>query len=144
MGFEKHILMTHHDESDPCPRCTELLAMAHGTIAAWFLTIKKKYPDMHVAKSYRGRDEQEEDYRLGESKEHFPNSRHNTVDPFYGNPCSQALDLFQQVNGQYELNESIMRMIDSNNKYDGLPFTWGGNFRDLHDTDHFEMSGPKA
>lgn len=133
--------MTHHDENDPCPRCTELLAMAHGTIAAWFLNnVKPKYPNMHVSESYRDRDRQEEMFAQGKSKEHFPNSKHNCVDPFYGNPCSRALDLFMQTDGQYVLNENIFISIDSMNKYDGHPITWGGSFTTIHDTPHFEMA----
>jgi hypothetical protein len=80
--------VSHHTQATDCPLCVEKCKDLHPTMAAWFWRLKHEYPDCHVSCSYRGKAEQEDAFKRGTSKLHWPNSMHNTKP-------ARAMDLFQ-------------------------------------------------
>lgn len=110
---------------------------AHPDLAKWFREIvKPKFNDCHISWSYRGRDDQEKAFLDGKSKLHFPLSAHNKSDD-QGNACAMALDLFElDYNGIARWAWGYFRSIAQMSP----ELRWGGDFKDLGDSDHFELS----
>lgn len=130
--------MSHHTHEQECPACEEKLEKAHPALAVWFHKQKAKNPKLHVSWSYRDKDNQEEAYSEGRTKLHYPNSKHNKLP-------AEALDLF-------ELNEQSIAIwnpmtfadIAAQSEKDGDPIMWGGRWKTIGDTDHFQFkSGEK-
>ncbi len=133
--------MKHVNGVISCPSCEDKLNSAYPDLAQWFReSVKPKYPDCHIAWSYRGRDEQETAFLDGKSKLHFPLSAHNKSDD-RGNPCALALDLFQlDFNGVGRWAWAYFRTIADDAKAACVPIKWGGDYKTLGDADHIEWS----
>lgn len=130
--------MIHSSDVD-CPGCKTFLFQVHPQLVVWFYWLVDNHPGAHIAKGWRGEEEQNEDVAEGRSKLSWPNSKHNMLDE-QGNPCSQALDIFQLESGKALFDKEFFKQIDDENKTAGFPIKWGGTFPHFPDYDHFELT----
>jgi len=132
--------MNHHDPGPTCPSCEKKLEEAHPYMASWFHDIKKDIPMIHISWSYRDGPSQELAFKQGKTKLHFPLSKHNFIK--IGKPCSLALDLFVlSVEGIAQFPQLTYAKINAYNESKSLPINWGGKWKSIGDSDHFEFSG---
>jgi hypothetical protein len=128
----------HHTDDPVCPLCEAKLQQAHSYLQGFFREKKKKYSNLHVSWSFRNKVEQEQAYLDGKTRAHFPKSPHNKMKD--GKPCAEALDLFQiDEDGVARFSPLFYVKLSHECEEDKLPIVWGGNFKKLHDYDHFEL-----
>jgi peptidoglycan L-alanyl-D-glutamate endopeptidase CwlK len=91
-----------------------------------------------VVCGYRGEEDQNKAYAIGNSQVNFPHSKHNKQP-------SEAVDLAPiNINNQIEW-DNIAKFIKLANEFLGIAekentkIIWGGNFKTLKDYGHFEM-----
>jgi hypothetical protein len=139
-GMGPHVSSVHHTADTLCPKCEITLTWAHHEFIAVWRAIKTKFPDSHISWSYRDQASQEEAFKEGKTKAHFPYSPHNKLDK-QGNKCSHAIDLFQiteehpQGLWKEEWFKEVAEFIQAL-----FPIViWGGNFKSIHDGDHYEI-----
>lgn len=127
--------MKIHIPEDTCPGCEKKLEMAHVDLVNWFRNVvKPAHPDCHISWSFRDRASQDQAYAEGKSKLPWPESKHNS------NPA-EAIDLFELAsNGMACWNWKYFKQIADEAKEKALPIRWGGDFKHLGDTDHFELN----
>lgn len=94
--------------------------------------------DCGIISGYRGEDEQEEAYRLGNSKAKFGESKHNT------NP-SEACDTLPMIDGKYVWNNKVLHkayaaLVLDTAWHCGYKWKWGGDFKNFYDAPHFERA----
>jgi hypothetical protein len=132
--------MKTHSDGAVCPGCEIKLRDAHGDIQRWFREeIKPMFQDCHVSWSFRGKIEQNQAVAEGKSKLPWPLSAHNKSDD-QGNPCSLAVDLFElSSNGMASWSWKYFKEIADHTKARGFPIVWGGDFKTLGDSDHFQF-----
>ena len=102
------------------------------------------YKDLSVICTYRGKEEQEEAYRKGNSRAKFGQSPHNF------NPA-RAVDIIPypvpMKNNQWDNNskewDEQAELFLKIAKEKGIKITWGGNFTRLVDKPHFELTNWK-
>lgn len=133
-----------HVYGPECPECQFKLAQAHPELREWFNTrVKPGRPDAHISWAYRDKKSQDAAVLDGKSADTFPKSKHNAMDE-NGQPCSDALDLFQQdEQGRGVWSYFWCKEIAEQSEKAGDPIVWGGNFRNAAakrrgDYDHFE------
>ena len=127
--------MAKHENNGKCEKCNLMIyeGLLHGTLSYWFKALQETYPDVHLAHTYRGKEEQNKYFREGKSKAKFGQSPHNYI------PCL-AMDIFFLVNGKYNADLKRLKQIASEMP-DGL--TWGGSFKGFVDGVHFEKTNWK-
>lgn len=119
-----------------------MLITVHNDLIPFYIWIKHWFPECHIAVGWRNKDDQELAFKAGSTKAHWPDSKHNHLKD--GNPCSLALDLFLLLkNGKAIFPEEYFKAIYEYSKQEDFPIKWGGNFKDIHDGDHFELTGEK-
>jgi hypothetical protein len=93
---------------------------------------------LHVSWAFRDEGSQNEAFKAGASKLQWPKSKHNTTQG--GNPCSEALDVFQ-INGvgQAIFDPIFCARLNAASKKLGFDLRWGGEFKTLGDSGHFEL-----
>jgi hypothetical protein len=128
--------VNHHTSDPVCPLCAEKLTTADPRIAEWFFEMKKEFPHAHVSGAYRGREVQEQVFKR-RKRAHWPQSRHNHMED--GKPCSLVLDVFQLKNGKPKFCPNFYFTLNELTQKMGLPISWGGSFRAIMDSDHFEL-----
>lgn len=131
-----------HEDGLVCPGCEARLLLAHPYMQGFFHAIKPEFVDTHIAWSYRDEKQQNDDFYHGRSKLRWPFSRHNRMDRD-GNPKAEALDLFQQVNGCGIWDPGNNARIYKRATEMGFEINWGGHFKSLGDSGHFEAK-PQA
>lgn len=127
-----------HEILKECPNCTEKLMWTNPSLVSWFIWLVEKFPNAHIAWSYRDQAKQTEFYEKGLSRVKYPNSKHNTLD-INGRPSAEALDLFQIIDGKAVFDEKWYRDVNALNEMWKVPLRWGGNFLKLKDFCHFEL-----
>jgi len=93
-----------------------------------------KYVDFMIVCGYRGKEDQDRAYREGKSNVTFPNSKHN-------NAPSLAVDIAPYptlYSNEYEF-WYVAGVIMSIAKQLQIPLRWGGRWKTLRDTPHFEL-----
>lgn len=130
--------MMHAQNETECPRCEAFLKLAHPRIVEWFAAIKTTFSNAHIYCSFRNEFDQNKAFSEGLSRLKFPNSRHNHLE--HNLPASLALDLFQLTEQNtalfpYKFYKQIWDLTQTL-KY---PVRWGGNFKNLGDSNHFEI-----
>lgn len=132
-------IIPHHTSDSVCALCEQKLSQAHPDLQNWYRKyVKITFPTSHVSWSFRNQQQQEDCVAEGKSKEDWPLSKHNALSDNV--PCSLALDLFQiDDQGRATWDISIFFKINEMNNNCGYPITWGGNFKSIHDYDHFEL-----
>jgi hypothetical protein len=122
----------------PCSTCTLKLEQADSRLEGWFWNMKLKYPQLHVAWSYRNESDQHAAFLSGKSRQDYPTSKHNhTVS---GQPCSLALDVFiLDDQGQAHFNPDFYEELNQASLDAGYALRWGGSFVTLKDFDHWEI-----
>jgi hypothetical protein len=135
--MSEEVPIVHHTADTVCPLCEQKLKTAHPYMASWFHQIKHNYPNAHISWAWRNKEEQEECFANGKTKDHWPHSQHNHLDAF-GKPQSYALDLFEIVNEKALFDPIFYAKVNVYNETLGLPVLWGEKFRNLGDRDHFQ------
>lgn len=127
-------LIPHHSSDPICALCEEKLAACKVELINWFHAIKSKNPSVHISWGYRDQASQEEVFSDGKSHLKFPTSAHNKIPSF-------AIDIFQ-INdaGKAVFDPAFCAMLAADIKAQGLPFIWGGNFRSIGDSGHFQFN----
>ena len=93
-----------------------------------------KYVDFMIVCGYRGKEDQDRAYREGKSNVTFPNSKHN-------NSPSLAVDIAPYptlYSNEYEF-WYVAGVIMCIAKQLQIPLRWGGRWKTLRDTPHFEL-----
>lgn len=127
-----------HENIERCLRCDEKLKQAHPALVSWFWWLKDIFPQVHIAWSFRGKEDQEREFQEGRSRLNWPESKHNWTEN--GQPCSKALDLFElENNGDARFDEHFYEKINEENIKEDAPIRWGGTFKHFKDLDHFEL-----
>lgn len=127
----------HHKDGPVCLLCNLKLEQSFQPMKEWFLRIKKVIPDVHISWSYRNKADQDQFFSEGKSKLKYPKSKHNFTNA-RGEPCSEALDLFRQVNGKDLSNEDYYRAIADLCIKNNDDIACGLFFKSLGDGNHFE------
>ncbi len=123
----------------PCTTCELKLEEADPILVGWFWNMKLKYPDLHVAWSYRGEADQHADFLSGKSKLDYPNSKHNNT--VNGKPSSLALDVFTLDSaGVAHFNPDFYEQLNEDTIAEGYKITWGGSWQTFKDLDHYQIA----
>lgn len=139
--------MAKHTSGATCPACDEKLKTADPELARIYRdVIKPRFYDCHISDAWRGERAQNEHVAMGKSRLRWPLSKHNAFDD-NGNPCSQALDLFELAsNGMACWRWVYFKAIAQELDAEGLPIRWGGDWngngrkdKDDFDSPHFEL-----
>ena len=114
-------------------KSTERLTQAHPDLQHLFSEIIKTI-DCSVLCGYRGKEEQEAAYRDGNSKLHFPDSKHNHLP-------SLAVDVAPYpINWQnIERFKSFGEFVKKTAEELGIKIRWGGDFKTWKDYPHYEI-----
>lgn len=130
-----------HTAGSFCPACHDKLLDAHPELQAWFLLRKAQNQELHIAWSFRNRNEQNAAYAAGETKYIWPTSKHNRTTSG-GIPLSDALDLFfQDIHGVGRWPFDEFKKVSDESKADNAPILWGHDFKtNPEDEDHFERT----
>lgn len=108
-------------------------------LARWFRKKKNQHISLHISWSYRGKEDQEKAFSEGKTRAHFPKSAHNRVNPSTLEPESAALDLFEITpEGKAIFSPTFYARLADEAKKDGDEIIWGGNFKSIGDSDHFQ------
>jgi hypothetical protein len=149
-----HEMIHEPGDDGKCKGCAAKLQEAYPKMAEWFWNeVLPKYPNAHVAWSYRGEKFQEECVKAGASKLHFPHSAHNrrvAIDPSKpfdpanesdpnSKPESFALDLFEINDGKAVWDPKFYVDLANDIQEKNLPIFWGGMWKGLGDRDHFQL-----
>lgn len=147
----------HHTSDETCPLCIEKLKRAHLYLVQWFSVLKRKYPNIHVSRSWSDQAEQDGFYAKGRKQNpdgswaivtprevvtelRWPFSAHNHTDRS-GMPQSMALDLFQlDEDGVARWVPLFFAKVNAENEKAGEPLQWGGKFKSLGDSCHFQFN----
>lgn len=126
-----------HTDGSECPKCEEIIKTAHPYMADWFRRKKKENRSLHCSCAWRGAAEQNRAFAEKKSKLMFPFSKHNKTKN--GEPCSEALDLFQiDADGNARFSMPFYQKIANENEADKEPIRWLGDST-LKDGPHFEL-----
>lgn len=130
--------MKHENRNAFCPKCEEFLKTTHPKMVEWWRLIKPNFTHVHIYCSWRNMDAQNKAFYEGLSRLKFPNSRHNYT--LNDKAASLALDLFQLSEEGIALfpYQFYKRIIDISEQFN-QPIRWGGHFKDLGDSNHFEF-----
>jgi hypothetical protein len=136
-------MAVRHQHGSGCPKCEEMFQEGHPRLKEWFETVvKKHFPEAHASCVWRGKEDQDRDFAEGKSKLRWPKSHHNRLDE-NGKPQSKAVDLFWlSSDGKQALfpldwyKEIFATAVD----YSAIPIRWGGTFKTLGDSNHFELA----
>ena len=95
-----------------------------------------KHYDFTVIEGWRGEEEQNKAFRQGFSKAKFGQSPH-----IYGLAFDAIPYPFKEEDWKDEVKfkamaDAILKAAD----IVGIAVTWGGNFKSIHDTPHFELT----
>ena len=121
-----------HSDGPECPGCDLKLKDAHSYLQDWFKRLKAKYVNVHVACAYRDQLSQEQAFKSGATKLHFPLSAHNKVPAL-------ALDVFLiGEDGVAAWPPQWFIQVNQENIANKEPLQWGGMWHELGDNDHFQ------
>lgn len=127
-------LIPHHTSDPVCPLCELKLKDAHDKLGEWFRDMKGKHPSLHISWSYRDKASQEQAVSHGASKLHYPASAHNKMP-------SLALDVFQiDESGRASFDPVFCAKLNSESQAAGYTLKWGGQWKSLGDSDHFQIT----
>lgn len=125
---------SHHVSGPSCAGCNERLVSGDPVIQHFFLAVKSEHNDIHCSWVHRDKSDQEAAFASGESKLHYPNSKHNLMP-------SEAVDIFQiDDNGRAVFDGKFCAGINKRAEELGFKLRWGGSFHDLGDSGHFEKA----
>jgi len=131
-------MAVHHTDDPVCELCLSKISTAHPYLQGWFKRIKQKYPSVHVSWAFRDQINQEEAFKEGKSKLHFPLSAHNHTEKT--RPYSLAIDIFQiDADGMARFSPLFCAKVNADNEEANEPLLWGGKWKKLGDMDHFQI-----
>ena len=90
--------------------------------------------DFSVLCGFRGKDEQEEAFRTGHSKKHWPMSKHNKIPSLAVDIAPYPIDWSNT--GQFEKLADVVKQVALSK---GIKIRWGGDFKSFKDYPHFEL-----
>lgn len=123
-------ILPHHTSDLVCAMCEYKLSEAKAELGVWFRDLKSRHPNVHVSWSYRDQASQEQAFKNGTTKLHYPDSAHNKQP-------AMALDIFQIDDaGKAKWDPVFLAKVAQ----ESPALKWGGNWKPLGDNDHFELS----
>lgn len=130
--------MLHHSNSTvDCPSCLLKLEQAHPMLSVYYKLIREKHLDFHLSQTFRDKQAQEDAFKSGLSRKHWPFSKHNVM--VNGKPQARAFDFFKQQDGKtlypYNWVLEIITFCKSHN----FNCRYGMDFQDLEDSIHIEL-----
>lgn len=132
-----------HKNGGTCERCSVKLLEASSEIAAFFYWVKSQFPEAHISWTFRDQANQEEMFRMGKSKLHWPESKHNVIKD--GRACAEAVDLFMLTDdGQAVWPKPWFAAIAHKAYEADLTMFWGGHWAKLGDYDHWQIDDSKT
>lgn len=120
-----------HTNDEVCLGCEARLKGGHPLIVEFFRFVKQKFKDAHCSWVHRGEESQNEAFDQGLSKLRFPNSKHNLLP-------AEAIDIFQIIDGSAVFDPVFCAGVNKLSKLNGFNLRWGGDFRTLGDSGHWE------
>ena len=134
----------HHRDGAECPLCNWKLNEAHPVIADWFHRSKKVHVNMHIAWAYRSQADQDKMVAEKKSLAKWPTSKHNArTDDL--KPCAEALDIFLlDKDGNARWPKIFYAKLAAENKANGEPIKWSGEFKSILESNHFELKRAKS
>lgn len=121
-----------HTNGSICQGCDERLFECAIYLRGWFKYIKEKHPETHISWGHRDEESQEEAFKAGATRLHFPDSKHNFLP-------SRAVDVFQLVNGKAVFDKSFYKQLKQESEDGKWELRFGQDMPHLGDFDHFEM-----
>jgi peptidoglycan L-alanyl-D-glutamate endopeptidase CwlK len=110
------------------------LADCHSDLQTLFNEAVKTM-DMTIVTGYRGQVEQDQAFKDGRSKLMFPHGKHNKLPSMAVDACPYPYD--------WSKNEPDIKILDAHIKKTaealGIEITYGGDWTDFPDTDHWEL-----
>lgn len=89
--------------------------------------------DFSVLCSFRSKEEQEEAFRTGHSKKHWPGSKHNKIPAMAVDVAPYPID-WSNI-GQFEKLAVVIKQVAQEK---GIEITWGGDWK-MKDLPHYEL-----
>lgn len=134
-----------HQSGISCGLCDAKLAQVHDDLGAWFRAAKLKWQNMHISWGFRDQLAQDRAFKDGASFLVWPHSAHNYM--IGTRPCALALDIFQiDEDGiarfEYLFNKTLWEWTTRD--YGSKSLLWGGHFKKLGDSGHFELRPEQA
>lgn len=127
-----------HQPGDVCNYCEKLLIDVHPELGLFFHWAKSQHKQLHISDGWRGEDAQNKAFERGASRARWPNSKHNYM--INGKPCSLAIDLFEiDDTGHGVWDSTFFQKLYNQAKDHNFFIGWGGNFKKIHDSPHFEL-----
>ena len=117
-------------------KSTECLAQAHPDLQHLFNEVIKTI-DCSVLCGYRGKEEQEAAYRDGNSRLHFPESKHNHLPSLAVDVVPYPID-WQNI----ERFKTFGAFVKKTAEELGITIRWGGDFKTWKDYPHYELPKP--
>jgi hypothetical protein len=127
-----------HINGKTCLSCEDKLRLADYRIQDWFYDIKAHFPLLHISWTYRNEKDQNDCFANGSSNLKYPKSAHNFIDD-QAMPCSRAIDVFEQVGDKGVWSKNTFQKMWDYTKEKGYDMIWGGNFKSIGDSDHFQI-----
>lgn len=129
----------HHTSDNPCTLCEMKLSQAHPDLGKWFRDLKSRHENVHISWSYRDQTSQEKAFSDGASKLHYPDSAHNKTEA--DAPHAMALDIFQiDDSGKAVFDPVFCAKVNQESLDLGYALKWGGQWKSLGDSDHFQLA----
>lgn len=126
-----------HLNTGRCEKCEEILNTYPGFdegLRAWFYTFQAMHTDAHIAHAGRGRKDQEEALKKGNSKAGFGQSAHN---------YNAALDFFRlELGGATWQTKWFIEVVGPCAMLNP-ELVWGGNWKSFKDYPHVELKNWK-
>lgn len=125
---------SRHTEGEVCQGCNDRMTQASDLIAEAFYFIKGNHNEVHTSWVHRGKEDQEAAFKSGASRAHFGESKHNSLP-------AEAMDIFQIIDGRAIFDGVFCAKINKELVNAGYVLKWGGSFKKLGDSGHFESGG---
>lgn len=114
-------------------RSLEKLDTCHPDLQRLFNEVIKVF-DCTILEGHRNEEEQEEDFNLGKSQKHYPDSMHNKIPSLALDVAPYPIEWSNK--DRFTLFAGIVLGVASRL---GIKVRWGGDWKTLKDLDHFEL-----
>ena len=113
--------MVRHENNGRCPKCAELLKLAHPKLRAFAEKRQSENAEVHVSCTFRDKADQDRAFAIHASDKKWPMSKHNRT-PSY------AVDFFQiDRHGNPQWNKDWF-LLEIGVPAERAGFRWGGDW----------------
>jgi hypothetical protein len=115
------------------PKSLAKLNTCHPDLIKLFSEVIKTY-DCTIICGHRGPEDQEQAFREGKSKLHYPESRHNSIP-------SEAVDVcpYPLKSWDHKPFTKFSNIVKETAKELGIEIEWGGDFKGFFDGPHIQL-----